>query len=234
MEDKKGKLYIISTPIGNMEDITFRAINILNNIDVLACEDTRHTRNIFVYHNIAKPEKIISYHEYNEKKAVSTLLDLMKNNKTIALASDAGTPGISDPGYRIISAARDTGYDVEVIPGPNAVTTALISSGLPCSSFTFKGFAPRKKGQRKQFLEIDKELPHTLIIFESPYRIGSFIQDAFEILGNRLAAVCIEMTKKFERIYRGYLEELAEKFRDKKEKGEITIVISGNNRKFIK
>ena len=216
MNDKKGKLYIIATPIGNMEDITLRAINVLNSIDILACEDTRRTQKIFTNHKLAKPERILLYHEYNEKKAYLKVLDLLKENKTIALLSDAGTPGISDPGYRIISSARDKGYDVEVIPGPNAVITALISSGLPCSSFTFKGFAPKKKGQRKKFLEIEKELPHTLIVFESPYRIASFIQDAYEVLGNRLAAICIELTKKFERIYRGYLEDLAENIKEKK------------------
>jgi len=227
-------LYIVSTPIGNMDDISYRAIQILTTVDVLACEDTRHTRKIFSRFDIPPPKIFFSYHEHNEDSAGRKILKLLEENKTIALCTDAGTPGISDPGYRIISEAINSGYHIETIPGASAVTSALLASGLPTSSFTFKGFPPRKKGQRKKFLEIEKEMPHTLIFFESPHRVGSFLEDALDVLGNRLAAVCIDLTKMYEEVHKGYLEELNQLLGKKKIKGEITIVIASNNPKFMK
>jgi 16S rRNA (cytidine1402-2'-O)-methyltransferase len=139
---------------------------------------------------------------------------------------------VSDPGYRLIAACRERGLAVEVIPGPDAVSTALVSSGLPTSSFTFKGFPPRKSGPRRRFLEAERDSPHTLVLFESPYRIGALLEDALAVLGNRLAAVCVELTKMFEQVERGTLAALAGRYRDNQVKGEITVVIAGSNPKF--
>lgn len=227
-----GTLYLIATPIGNMEDISLRALRILREADAVACEDTRQTRKIFTRHKIDKPATMFSYQEHNEEKAGRGILVLLENEKSVALCSDGGYPGISDPGYRIVADAIAGGHRIEVVPGASAVPAALIASGLPTSSYTFKGFPPRKTGQRKRFLESERDLPHTLILFESPYRVAKLLEDAQEVLGDRLAAVCIELTKKFERIQRGPLSYLAEHFRNRKEKGEVTVVIAGNNPKF--
>lgn len=230
----KGTLYIIATPIGNLEDITLRAIRIMEQVDILACEDTRHTRKLLSRHSSRMKGTLFAYHEHNEQRASEKLIALLKQGISVALVSNAGSPGISDPGYRIVSTAREEGLHVEVIPGPSAVIAALVASGLPTSGFTFKGFAPKKKGQRKRFLEMEKDASHTLIFFESPYRIGSFLEDAYLVFGDRLAAVCIELTKKFERVHRDYLSVLAGMFAGKKEKGEITVVIAGNKPKFVR
>ncbi|HUW61838.1 MAG TPA: 16S rRNA (cytidine(1402)-2'-O)-methyltransferase [Candidatus Bathyarchaeia archaeon] len=227
-------LYVIATPIGNLEDITLRALRVLGEVDALACEDTRITRRIFERHAVKSPKTIFSYHEHNEPAAGHRILGLLETGQSVALTTDGGYPGISDPGYRIIAECRNKGFRVEVIPGPSAVTIALVASGLPTSSFTFKGFPPRKPGPRKTFLALERDLPHSLVLFESPYRVGKLLQDAREVLGNRLAAVCIELTKKFEVVHRGYLDELAERFKEKTPKGEITIVIAGSNPKFKK
>lgn len=233
--DKRvGTLYIISTPIGNLDDITFRAVKLLGVVDALACEDTRYTRKIFSRYEIPFPKVFFSYHEHNEAVAGQKILKLLKEGKEVALCSDAGTPGISDPGYRIISVAVEGGYHIEIVPGASAVTSALLASGMPTSSFTFKGFPPRKKGPRKKFLEMEKEAPHTLIFFESPYRVGVLLVDALEILGNRLAAVCMDLTKMYEKVCKGYLEDLVKTFANKGTKGEVTVIIAGNNPKFIK
>ncbi|MBN2536499.1 MAG: 16S rRNA (cytidine(1402)-2'-O)-methyltransferase, partial [Spirochaetales bacterium] len=222
-----GTLYIIATPIGNLEDVSLRAIRIMEEVDILACEDTRHTGKLLHRHTKGIKGELFVYHEHNEQKATGGLITLLKKGKSVAIVSNAGFPCISDPGYRIVSAAHENGLHIEVIPGPSAVTAALALSGLPTSGFTFKGFAPKKKGQRKRFLEMEKESPHTLIFFESPYRIGSFLEDAFKVFGDRLSAVCIELTKKFERVHRDYLSALAGMFSGRKEKGEITVVIAG-------
>ncbi|HLP45692.1 MAG TPA: 16S rRNA (cytidine(1402)-2'-O)-methyltransferase [Candidatus Deferrimicrobium sp.] len=227
-------LYIISTPIGNLDDMSYRAVQILGKVDALACEDTRHTRKIFSRFEIPAPRIFFSYHEHNEEAAGRKIIKLLQEDKQVALCTDAGTPGISDPGYRIISEAIKQGFHVDIIPGPSAVTSALLASGLSTSSFTFKGFPPRKPGQRAKFLSVEKDLPHTLVFFESPHRVESFLTDALATLGNRLAAVCIDMTKMYEEIHKGYLEELLQLLTGKKIKGEVTIVISGNNPKFIK
>lgn len=227
-------LYIVATPIGNMEDITLRAIRTLSDVDVLACEDTRFTRRIFERHNIPNPKTFFSYHEHNEMIAGKRIISFLESGQSVALCSDSGYPGISDPGYRIISECRDKGFPVEVIPGPSAVTVALVASGLSTSSYTFKGFPPRKSGARRQFLAMEQDLPHTLVMYESPYRVGKLLDDALAVLGNRLAAVCIELTKKFEDIRRGYLADLVEQFQSLAVKGEVTVVIAGNNPKFEK
>jgi len=225
-------LFIIATPIGNLEDITLRAVRILGEIDALACEDTRRTRILYEKHGIKSPSTIFSYREQNEAAAGARIAGLLDQGLSVGLCSDAGYPGISDPGYRIISEAIGGGHAIVVVPGASAVDLALLSSGLPTSSFTFKGFPPKKPGQRKRFLEMERESPHSLVFYESPFRIQKLLSDALEVLGNRLAAVCIELTKQFEKIQRGTLQELCLHFRDKTVKGEITVVIAGSNPKF--
>lgn len=227
------KLVVIATPIGNLEDITFRAVRMLGELDALACEDTRRTRIIFEKHGISSPRTIFSYREANEAQAEARTLGLLKQGLTVGICSDAGYPGISDAGYRLISRAIEEGIPVEVIPGAGAVEPALLYSGLPTSSFTFKGFPPRKPGPRRRFLEQEKELPHTLVFYESPFRVSKLLADALEVYGDRKAAVCIELTKKFERIHRGTLGRLCGEFRDLQIKGEVTVVIAGNNPKFL-
>lgn len=228
-----GTLYLLATPIGNLEDLSFRAARLLGEVEALACEDTRLTRRIFERYDIPSPRTIFSYHEHNEESAGRRILGLLENGASVAVCTDGGFPGISDPGYRLVVACRERGFRVEVVPGPSAALAALVASGLPTSSFTFKGFPPRKSGARRRFLEMDRDAPHTLVVFESPYRIGKLLDDAHAVLGNRLAAVCVELTKKFEEIHRGYLAELAEQFRERTIKGEVTAVIAGANPKFM-
>ena len=227
-------LYVIATPIGNMEDISLRALRVLGEVDALACEDTRQTPKIFAQHGVERPATMFSYHEHNEERAGRRILDLLDEGKSVGLCTNAGYPAISDPGYRVVSGALERGHDVEVVPGAGAVQIALIASGLSTSSYTFRGFPPKKPGRRKNFLAEDADRPHTQVFFESPHRIGRFLADAVDVLGDRMAAVCIELTKKFERTHRGYLSDLMVEFADKKVKGEITVVIAGNNPKFLR
>ncbi|MEI6520292.1 MAG: 16S rRNA (cytidine(1402)-2'-O)-methyltransferase [bacterium] len=234
MTDKIGKLIVIATPIGNLEDISIRAIRMLGEVDALACEDTRHTKILFDKFNITRPKIIFSNHEYNEDNAAYRILSLLRDGYNVGLCSNAGYPGISDPGYTAVNSAITNGYEVEVIPGASALPIALISSGLPVSSFTFKGFPPRKSGKRQNFMAIDKELPHTMIYYEAPTRVIDLLKDAHMVYGNRMAAVCIELTKIYEKIHRGTLSELIAAFTDTTIKGEVVIVIAGNNKKFIK
>lgn len=229
-----GTLYVIATPIGNLEDITHRAVRILGELDALACEDTRITRRIFERYGIAGPATVFSYHEHNEMQAGKRILKLLSEGLAVGLCSDGGYPGISDPGYRVIEACCAKGHDLEVIPGASAVPTALLLSGLSTATYTFKGFPPRKSGARRRFLALDHDLPHTLVIFESPYRVSKLLEDALAVLGDRCAAVCVELTKKFQAVHRGFLSELAQRFRDRAVKGEITVVIAGNHPKFMR
>jgi len=226
------KLVVIATPIRNLEDITLRAVRTLGELTALACEDTRHTRILFEAHGITSPRIILSYREKNESQAESRIIGLLKEGLSVGVCSDAGYPGISDAGYRLISRAVEEGFDIEVIPGAGAVETALLSSGLPTSSFTFKGFPPRKPGVKRRFLTQDKDQPHTLVFYESPFRVAALLKDALEVYGDRRAAVCIELTKKFEKTHRGTLSELLERFKDATIRGEVTVVIAGNNPKF--
>ena len=228
-----GKLYIIATPIGNLEDMTLRAIRVLGEVDGLACEDTRHTRILFEKHGIKSPRNILSYREQNEAQAGARIIGMLKGGMSVGICSDAGYPGISDAGYRIIAQAVEEGQDVEVLPGAGAIEPALLSSGLPTSSFTFKGFPPKKPGVRRRFLEMEKDQPHTLIFYESPFRLHKLLVSALEVLGDRRAAVCLELTKQFERVHRGTLSQLCEQFKDATIRGEITVVIAGNHPKFI-
>ena len=227
-------LYVIATPIGNLEDITHRAVRTLREVDALACEDTRRTRILLDKYGVPKPRLLFSCHERNEARASRRIVTLLREGASVGLCTNAGCPGISDPGYRVISQAIDDGFRVEVIPGPGAVETALLVSGLPTSSYTFKGFPPRKSGRRRSFLAADKEAPHTLVFFESPLRAADFVRDARTVLGDRRAAVCIELTKRFERVHRGFLADLAEEMSSAGLRGEVTIVVAGNHPKFIR
>ncbi len=229
-----GTLYVIATPIGNLEDMTLRAVRTLGEVDALACEDTRRTRVLLERHNIPRPKTVFSYHEHNEQAAAARVVELLDGGATVGLVTNAGYPGVSDPGYRAISSAIDAGHDVVALPGAGAVGTALAASGLPAVSYTFKGFPPKKPGKRRKFLELDAALPHTLVFYESPQRTAILLADALEVYGDRRAAVCVELTKKFERVTRGWLADLAEEFADAKIKGEVTIVIAGANEKFMR
>jgi 16S rRNA (cytidine1402-2'-O)-methyltransferase len=229
-----GRLYLVATPIGNLEDLTLRARRVLGEVEALACEDTRVTRRLFQRHEIPWPGQVFSYHEHNEERAGTALLAALGEGKSVALCTNAGYPGISDPGYRAAAATLEAGHALEVLPGAGAVEVALLLSGLPTSSFTFKGFPPRKSGKRRSFLAADADAPHTLILYESPYRLGKLLADALAVLGDRRAAVCLELTKRHERAVRGWLSELAADFAAGKTKGEAVVVIAGRHEKFIR
>nr|WP_210323821.1 16S rRNA (cytidine(1402)-2'-O)-methyltransferase [Agrobacterium sp. AGB01] len=218
-------LYLVATPIGNLGDITLRALETLASVDVLACEDTRVTRILLDRYGIRN--RPFSYHEHNANEAGPKLLAALEAGKSVALVSDAGTPLVSDPGYRLGQQALEAGYRVVPIPGASAPLTALVGSGMPSDAFLFAGFLPVKdKGKRDRFSELAKT-PATLIFFESPHRIGATIKVASEVLGeNRRAVVCRELTKTFEEFRRGTLGELAEWYNeDRVVKGEIVLLI---------
>ena len=219
-------LYLVATPIGNLGDITLRALDILRKVDYVASEDTRKTGMLLKHFDIAKPQ--IAFHEYNEERAGQHIEDLLKQGKSVALVTNAGTPGISDPGYTLVRRALDASLDVTMIPGPAAFVMALVLSGLPVHSFTFRGFPPRKSGPRRRFMEIDKDAPHTLIYYEGPYRLTAFLKDAQEVLGDREAALANDLTKMFETVERGTISSLLGWVeRQAKLKGEFIVVIAG-------
>ena len=218
-------LYLVATPIGNLGDISMRALEVLREVDLIASEDTRKTSILLQHYDIHKPQK--SFHAFNEKKVVPKLVDMLLEGQSIAVVTNAGTPGISDPGYSLVEAAIENKIPVTAIPGPAAVIMALTLSGLPAHSFTFKGFSPRKSSASKRFLQEDAEAPHTLIFYESPYRIQAFIADALEILGDRPAVIANDLTKKFENVQRGRLSELLLWINEGKPRGEYSVVIQG-------
>ena len=221
-----GDLYIVSTPIGNLKDISFRALKIIEYVDLIAAEDSRITKRILDYYKIKNT--FISYNNYNENKRYLSLIDMLKDGKNIALVSDAGTPCISDPGYKIVNAAKIEGINVITIPGPSSVISALSISGLPSDKFYFEGFLPKKKGRNKRFNYL-KELDCTIIIFESPKRIVKTLNDIFDILGNRVVALCKELTKLHENVKIGYLNTMIPKD-NAILKGEYIILIA--NKKY--
>lgn len=219
-------LYLVATPIGNLNDITLRALATLREVDVIASEDTRKTGLLLKHFGISKPQ--IAFHEHNEQRAGQYIEDLLRQGKSVALVSNAGTPGISDPGYTLVRRAINALVDVTMIPGPTALIMALVLSGLPVHSFTFRGFPPRKSGPRRRFIEIDKESPHTLIFYESPYRLDTFLQDALAVLGDREAALANDLTKMFESVQRGTISSLVQWVEQQsKLKGEFVVVIAG-------
>ncbi len=219
-----GALYIVSTPIGNLEDISQRALRVLGEVDLIACEDTRHTRKLLTHYGINTPT--ISYHEHNERERAAKLLARLQEGSGIAIVSDAGTPGINDPGFRLVRLAIKNGLPVIPVPGPSALITALVSSGLPTDEFFFGGFLPAKTNARRSRLAELRSLPATLIFYEAPHRIAAALKDAHEILGQREAVVARELTKMHEEFVRGPLSELAESFAGgEKVRGEIVLMI---------
>lgn len=220
-------LTIVATPIGNLSDMTPRAIEALRTAGVIACEDTRRTWALLTHFGIPRPSEMISYREGNEERAGKRILELLTTGVDVALCSDGGYPGISDPGFRLVRDVVAAALPLCVIPGACAVNIALVMSGLPTSSWTFKGFPPRKPGPLRRFFEHDAEMSHTLVVYESPYRLGTTLAAAAEVLGERPAAVCFELTKLHERVVRGLLPELAAKYAAEKVKGEVTVVIGG-------
>ena len=218
-------LYLIATPIGNLTDITLRALETLREVDVIASEDTRKTGLLLKHFAIDKPQ--IAFHEHNEQRAGERIEALLKQGKSVAVVTNAGTPGISDPGFTLVRRAINSQIDVTMIPGPTAFVMALVLSGLPVHSFTFRGFAPRKSVARCKFLAIDKASPHTLIFYESPYRLEGFLRDALQTFGDREAAIANDLTKMFEEVQRGTLSSLLEAVTQSKPRGEYIIVIAG-------
>jgi 16S rRNA (cytidine1402-2'-O)-methyltransferase len=219
-------LYLVATPIGNLNDITLRALTTLREVDVIASEDTRKTGLLLKHFDISRPQ--IAFHEHNEQRAGQHIENLLRQGKSVALVTNAGTPGISDPGYTLVRRAINAHIDVTMIPGPTALIMALVLSGLPVHSFTFRGFPPRKSSPRLRFIEIDKESPHTLIFYESPYRLEAFLHDALEVLGDREAAIANDLTKMFELVQRGAISSLLQWVEQQsKLKGEFIVVIAG-------
>ena len=226
-------LHVIATPIGNLADLSPRALDAFKAASLIACEDTRRTWQLLAHFGVPRPE-MVSYRQGNEEKTTEYILKALAAGREVALCSDGGYPGISDPGYRLIRACALASVPYEVIPGASAVNVALLMSGLSTSSFTFRGFPPRGPGALRNWFLEDKDKEHTLICYESPFRIGPTLEAALETLGDREAAVCIELTKLHERVSRGYLSDLAQEFKDAKVKGEVALVIAGNNPKFAR
>ncbi len=218
-----GKLYIVSTPIGNLKDITLRALETLEDVDFILCEDTRITSRLLNHYNISK--KLISFNVVSEKKKIPNVIERIKSGDDCALVSDAGTPAISDPGIRLISEAIKEQIDVVPIPGTSAVITALTISGLPTDSFIFEGFLPQKKGRQKKLKELAEE-KRTIILYESTYRIKKLVDELTEYMPKRYIVVCRELTKKFEETWRGYPTEIKEVIDEKISKGEFVIVVA--------
>ncbi len=227
MQPMPGTLYIVATPIGNLEDITQRALRVLSEVDLIACEDTRHTRKLLNHFSIQT--KTISYHEHNECERAEELCALIESGKDVALVSDAGTPLISDPGFRVVNLAIERGIAVVPIPGVAAVIAALSAAGLASDRFFFAGFLPARKSARQAELEELRSLEATLIFYEAPHRIAATLRDALEVLGDRDAVVARELTKLHEEFARGTLSELAERFSGGQQtRGEIVLLISGS------
>jgi 16S rRNA (cytidine1402-2'-O)-methyltransferase len=219
-----GTLYLVATPIGNLEDMTYRAVRVLSEVDIIACEDTRRTRVLLDHYGIKT--KLVSYHEHNERDRAQQLSALLEEDKSIAIVSDAGTPGICDPGFRVVNEALSKGARVVPIPGPVALIAALTASGLPTDEFFFGGFLPARAQARRQRLEEVRTLDSTLVFYETPHRIAQALADAREVLGEREAAVARELTKLHEEIVRGRLSELHERFRTEAlTRGEFVVVI---------
>jgi 16S rRNA (cytidine1402-2'-O)-methyltransferase len=221
-----GTLYLVATPIGNLGDITHRALQVLKDVDLIACEDTRHTRKLLQHYGIAT--RTISYHEHNEQQRATELIDLLNQGSDIAVVSDAGTPSISDPGYRLVRAAIENAMPVVPVPGPSALISALVAAGLPTDEFFFAGFLPSRPNARRTRLSELRSVPGTLIFYEAPHRLAATLKDACEILGEREAVVARELTKLHEEIKRGLLSELTRHYADADARGEIVVLIDRN------
>jgi len=222
-------LYVIATPIGNLEDISLRALRLLREVKLIAAEDTRTTRHLLNAHNIKTP--LTSYHEHSKRAKLDYLLNYLEK-EDLALVSEAGTPGLSDPGYELIVAAIERGISVVSIPGASAVITALVVSGLPTDQFLYLGFLPRRKGQRQRLFSSIVDEPRTIVAFETPHRLREALSDIEEILGNRRLSVCRELTKVHEEIFRGRVSQAREHFAEPR--GEFSLVIEGKTRAWLK
>ena len=221
-----GVLVLCATPIGNLEDVSARALRVLRDADVVACEDTRRTRKLLTHHGVHARELVV-YNDVNERRQAPALLERLERGASIVLVSDAGTPGLSDPGYRLVRASIDAGVAVEIVPGPNAAVAALALSGLPPGRFVFEGFLPRKPGPRKRRIEELAGEQRTLVVYESPHRVEATLADLLDGLGDRRAALARELTKMHEEVRRGGLAEVLEGVRSAPPKGEIVLVIEG-------
>ncbi len=226
MEFKFGKVYLVSTPIGNLKDITYRAVEILKKVPLIAAEDTRHSKILLSHFDISTP--LISYFEHNKFSRIPKLIDHLKSGNDLALITDAGTPGISDPAYRLVRKAISCFILIESVPGPSAFLAGLVSSGLPTDRFIFEGFLPPKKGRKKRLISVENE-EATLIYYESPNRLLRTLKQLKEILGNRPAVVARELTKLHEEIKRGTLSDLYMYFDKKKARGECVILVGKND-----
>src|SRR5258706_9274919 len=222
---RPGTLYLVATPIGNLEDMTLRAIRTLRECDVVAAEDTRRSGQLLKHFGISKP--FLSYHQFNEAKRSEEILARLGRGERVALVTDAGSPGISDPGERVVKAAIAHGFRVEAVPGACALVAALTSSGLPTDEFHFIGFLPHKSGQRRNKIEALKNFPGTLVLYESPYRIEKLLEELNEIFSERQIVLARELTKKFEEFLRGKPAELLEQTKKRSLKGEFVVLVAG-------
>lgn len=220
-----GKLYLVPTPIGNLKDITLRALEVLKQCDLVAAEDTRQSLKLLNHFEIRKP--MLSYHQHNEQGKSDNIIEKLREGKIIALVTDAGTPGISDPGSVIVKKCIEENLDFEVLPGATATTTALVYSGLDTTKFLFRGFIPRENKERKPFMEEIKNCKETLIFYEAPHRLLNTLNFILESLGDRKIAICRELTKMHEEIIRGTLSEIIEHYNEKNPRGEYVLVIEG-------
>lgn len=218
-------LYLVATPIGNLGDISLRALETLRAVDLIAAEDTRKTGRLLKRHGIETPQ--FSYHEHNERKADERIVGALRSGRSVAVVTNAGTPGISDPGFTAVRRALEEGLPVTAVPGPTGLITALALSGLPLHSFTFRGFPPRKSGARRRFLAVDADSPHTLVFYESQHRLAAFLSDALAVYGDRPAALANDLTKLHEQVQRGTVASLLETVADRRLLGEFIVVIGG-------
>jgi 16S rRNA (cytidine1402-2'-O)-methyltransferase len=223
---KAGTLYLVATPIGNLEDMTLRGVRTLRECDVVAAEDTRHSGQLLRHFGISKP--LVSYFQFNEAKRTEEILERLDRGEKVALVTDAGSPGISDPGERVVRAAIARGFRVEAVPGASALVTALTASGLPADEFHFLGFLPHKSGQRRKVLERVKEYEGTLIFYESPYRVEKLLGELNEIMSGRQVVLARELTKRFEEFLRGTPGELLEQLKGRSVKGEFVVLVGGD------
>lgn len=226
-----GKLYLVPTPIGNLKDITLRALEVLKDVDIVAAEDTRQTLKLLNHFEIKK--SLISYHQHNEQGKSEEIINRLKAGESVAIVTDAGTPGISDPGAVIVQKCIKENIDFEVLPGATAITTALVYSGLDTTRFLFRGFISRETKERKILAEEIKDVKESIIFYESPHRLLSTLDFLYNLLGNRRIAVCRELTKLHEEITRGTLEEVIEIFKEKGTKGEFVLVVEGKQQEQI-
>ena len=220
-------LYLVATPIGNLGDIGLRALETLRSVDLIAAEDTRKTGRLLKHFGIETPQ--FSYHEHNERQAVERIIGALHSGRSVAVVTNAGTPGISDPGFSAVRRALEEGVSVSAVPGPTGLIIALVLSGLPLHSFTFRGFPPRKTAARRRFLEVDAASPHTLVFHESPHRLAAFLTDALAVYGDRPAALANDLTKLYEQVQRGSISALLGAVEGKNLRGEYIVVIGGGD-----